>query len=68
MGVEELTEGRLRAAGSMSGILEVFSRNGGVGCTQMDLESYTARFGLILRSHLKGRRQTSLAIFFDGQN
>jgi hypothetical protein len=30
MGVEELTEGRLRAAGSMSGILEVFSRNGGV--------------------------------------
>jgi hypothetical protein len=29
MGVEELTEGRLRAAGSMSGILEVFSRNGG---------------------------------------
>lgn len=30
MGVEELIEGRLRAAGSMSGILEVFSRNGGL--------------------------------------
>jgi hypothetical protein len=30
MGVEELTEGRLRAAGSMSGILEMVSLNGGV--------------------------------------
>lgn len=68
MGVEELIEGRLRAAGSMSGILEVFSRNRGGGCAQMDLGSYTARFRLILRSHLKGRCQTSLAILFDGQN
>jgi hypothetical protein len=28
MGVEELTDGRLRAAGSMSGMLDVVSRNG----------------------------------------
>jgi hypothetical protein len=36
MGVEELTEGRLRAAGSMSGILEVFSSHPGGCCAQMN--------------------------------
>jgi hypothetical protein len=37
MGVEELTDGRLKAAGSMSGMLDVVSRNGEVFARKCEL-------------------------------